>query len=144
MSTQSKHLFIDAVVVYGIGRTFTGTLNQATEETKDSTTPEFEPMDLSDLVIRFRVLGSAHGDGAILLEKVITSDTDVAEIGVIEEPTSGEFSFTITAEDTKTLGLGNKPITLELLDADSLELVALLTEGGSNQGEFSRLQIVNT
>lgn len=144
MSTQSKHLFIDAVVVYGIGRTFTGTLNQATEETKDSATPEFEPMDLSDLVVRFRVLGSAHGDGAILLEKVITSDTDVAEIGVIEEPTSGEFSFTITAEDTRLLGLGNKPITLELLDADSLELVALLTEGGSNQGEFSRLQIVNT
>jgi hypothetical protein len=89
-----------------------------------------------------RVLGSAEGDGAILLEKIITQDTDESEVGTIEEPLSGEFTFTITAEDTNLLGLGSKAITLQLLDKDSLELIYTLTEGGVAQSEFNKITVV--
>ena len=144
MSTLNEQLYIDGVVVIGKTRTFSVQINQVTEETQNLSNPEFEPMDLSPYNIRFRLLGSAEGNGIILLEKIITQTTNRNTVGIIEEPTSGEFTFVITDDESLTLGLGNFPITLELIDADTEEPTYTLTEGGIAQGEFNKIQVVRT
>lgn len=142
MSTLNNQLFIDAIVVHGVGRVFSASVKQATEETATSTNPVFEPIDLSGRVVRFRILGSASGAGTVLIEKIIGEDTDAEKIGFIEDPSTGEFTFAVTAQETLKLGVGVRPISLEILDAESLERVITLTEGGTHQGEFNKIQIV--
>lgn len=144
MSTLNEQLYIDGVVVIGKTRTFSVQINQVTEETQNLSNPEFEPMNLSPYNIRFRLLGSAEGNGIILLEKIITQTTDRNAVGIVEEPTSGEFTFVITDDESLTLGLGNFPMTLELIDIDTEEPIYTLTEGGIAQGEFNKIQIVRT
>lgn len=128
-------LYIDAVIVKGSSRTFTVSI-----ETLNDDGVTFDPLDLNPYSIRFTVLGSATADGAILLQKVITQNTDVNEEGVIDLPSNGGFSFTVTAEDTNTLGLGKFPIKIELLNVNSLEVEHVLTEG-AYRGEFNKIQI---
>lgn len=137
MSTLDNQLFIDAVIVKGIGRTLSVSIEQAKEDGTG-----FEPFYLDNYSIRFRVLGSADGAGAVLIEKIITHDSEQDTIGKIDAYESGEFTFTVTAEETEMLGLGAKPISIEIVDPDTLESVYTLTEGGSNQGEFSKIVIV--
>ena len=135
--TSLNGFFIDAVVVKGTKRTFSVSINQL----KENSLKEFEPVDLNSYSVVFKVLGSSTADGEILLKKVITQNTDEDEVGVIDVPDNGQFKFTITAEDTQTLGLGKFPIMLQLVDPDSLEPLATLTEGGFGS-EFNKLQIV--
>lgn len=129
-------LYIDAVVVKGTFRTFTVSV-----ETLNDDGVTFDPFNLNPYSVRFRVLGSATADGEVILEKVITQNTEVEEEGLISNPDNGEFSFTVTIEDTQKLGLGKHPIMLELLNAETLEPEITLTEG-AYQGEFNKLQIV--
>jgi len=129
--------FMDAVVVKGTKRTFSVSINHL----KENSLTEFEPLDLDSYSVRFKVLGSATADGEVLLSKIITQNTDVDEVGLIDVPDNGQFTFTITAEDTQQLGLGKFPIMLELLDVNTLEPLVTLTEGGY-KGEFNKLQIV--
>lgn len=144
MSTLNEQLYIDAVVVYGTKRIFSVKINQAIdpENPPEDPTAEWDTLDLSDYNIRFRVLGSAEGDGVILVEKLITQVSDEDEVGIIEEPTTGEFTFVITAEETELLGIGSRPITLELLDVQSGEVMHVLTEGGVANAEFNKITVV--
>ena len=142
MSTLDNQLYIDAVVVKGVGRTFSMGIKQVTEESANEDRAQFEALDLSPYSVRFKVLGSATGDGEVLINKLITQTSNPDEEGIIEEPSSGEFTFTITAEDTNVLGLGSFPIMIQLVDMDSLNVIYTLTEGGIAQGEFNRIQIV--
>lgn len=129
-------MFIDAKVIKGIGRSFACTINQ-----KNNTQTDFVPMDLSDYAIRFRVMGSSTADGAVLVEHIITQFSDVDADGQITNPTQGEFSFTITKDDTLTLGIGKRPIMIDLLDADDLSYIDTITQGGKN-GEFNVINII--
>lgn len=135
MSTTNG-LYIDAVVVKGTSRTFTVSIETLSE---DGIT--FSPLDLDPYSVRFTVLGSATADGTVLLQKVITQNTEESEEGAITVPESGQFSFTVNSDDTDKLGLGNFPIMLELLNAETLEVEFVLTEGG-HQAEFNKLSIV--
>ena len=137
MSTLDKQLYIDAIVVKGIGRTFSVGITQPTDDIKVDST-----FDLSNYSVIFRVLGSAEGNGKVLLEKIITQTSDEDTTGIIAEPESGEFTIAITAEDTNTLGLGAFPITILVADAETNEIIFPLTEGGTAQGEFNRIQVV--
>lgn len=143
MSTLNNQLYIDAVVVYGIGRIFSCSLRQPTEETQNSRNVVTEPLDLTNSIVRFRVLGSAEGEGYIILEKVITRESDPNLVGVIDDPTTGDFTFAITPADTYLLGRGSRPISIEILDKETEELIVNLTEGGTNQGEFNKITVVN-
>ena len=134
--TITDGLYIDAVVVKGTKRKFSCSIEQLNDEEN-----AFNALDLSPYSVRFRVLGSATADGEVLLEKLITQNSDVEVDGIIDNATNGTFIFTVTEDDTKTLGLGKHPISLELLDATSENVMYVLTEG-SYQGEFSKLQIV--
>lgn len=129
-------LFIDAVVVKGSTKSFSVSISQRNE-----TDTDFEPFDLSNYAIKFSVMGAPTSDSAVLLEHIITTNTDKDVDGIINDPTNGEFYFTVSAEDTKKLGLGKFPIKLEFLDGTSLEVLDTLTEGGL-EGEFNALQIV--
>lgn len=128
--------FIEAVIIKGETKPFTASIQVMNEQ---NTT--FEPLDLSDYAVRFRVMGATTADAKVLIERVITQNTDEPSYGIINNPEGGEFTFVITAEDTKKLGLGEHPITLELLDAASLEPEITLTEGGL-RGEFNSIRIV--
>lgn len=134
--TITDGLYIDAVIVKGSSRTFGVSINQRNEEDTD-----FEPMDLSNYAIKFSVLGSPVADGKVLVEHVITTNTTDEEGGCINNPTNGEFTFTVTAVDTNNLGLGKFPIKIEILDGTSLEVEHVLTEGNEN-GEFNAIRIV--
>lgn len=134
--TITDGLYIDAVIVKGSGRTFGVSINQRNEEDTD-----FEPMDLSDNAIRFSVLGSPVSSGKVLIEHIITTNTTDEDGGSINNPTDGEFTFTVTAQDTEDLGLGKFPIKIEILDGTSLEVMNVLTEGNEN-GEFNAIRIV--
>lgn len=138
MSISDNQLYIDAVVVHGIGRTLTVQI----EHLKQDSQEEFDKFNLTPYSIRFRVLGSADGAGQTLIEKIITQSSDESTTGRITDAEAGEFSFTITADDTKFLGIGARPICLEIVDAETLENVYTLTEGGIAQGEFSKVTIV--
>ncbi len=128
--------FIDAVVVKGKSKVFTASL-----QVRDSQDTGFEPLDLSNYAVAFRIMGAPTGDAKVLVEHIITQNTDVNEDGLITNPEGGEFSFVVTAEDTHKVGLGEHPIMIELLDATSLEPEFLLTEGGL-RGEFNSIRIV--
>lgn len=135
MATTNQ-LYIDAVVVYGTKKTFTVSI-----ETLNEDMVTFSPLDLNPYSVRFTVLGSATADGEVLLQKIITQNTEESTTGIIDVPDNGQFSFTITKEETINLGLGNHPMMLELLNAESLEPEITLTEGGL-QGEFNKISIV--
>lgn len=129
-------LYIDMVVVKGTSRNFTVSIETLNE---DGVT--FDPFDLDPYSVRFTVLGSATADGTVLLQKVITQNTGDSDTGSIYDPTNGQFSITVSSEDTTELGLGRFPIMIELVDPDTLEQQYVLTEG-AYQGEFSKLEIV--
>lgn len=142
MSTLDKQLYIDAVVVLGIGRNFTISINTRIDDSEQLTIGNnFAPMNLTGYKIRFKVLGSARGDGTVLLEKIVTEDSNSETVGVIEEPESGEFSLIISSDDTNLLGLGEFPICLQILDEND-DVIYTLTEGGIAQGEFNKITIV--
>lgn len=128
--------FIDAVVVKGTTKLFTASI-----QTRNEQDTGFVPLDLSDYAVRFRIMGAPTADAKVLIEKIITQGTPEESVGIINNATGGEFSFVITADDTKKIGLGEHPIMLELLDATSLELEFILTEGGLNS-EFNSIRVV--
>lgn len=134
--TTLDGLFIDAVVVKGSTKSFTVSINQRNEADTG-----FEPLDLSNYLVRFSILGAPTADSKVLIEHLITTNSDIDTGGIINNPTNGEFTFTVTADDTNTVGLGKFPIKIELLDPESEEVEILLTEGGFG-GEFNAIQIV--
>lgn len=131
-------MFIDAVIIKGAPYT-TRTVSISVNENEDGRT--FVPFDLSDYNVHFCIKGSPTLDGKTLIEKVITGNSDAQTIGNIYDPTNGQFSFTITKEDTELLGFGRFPIAITLHDAATDEYSFALTEGGLN-GEFNSIQIV--
>lgn len=134
--TVSNNLYIDAVIVKGESKTFSVAIEQKTEDGQG-----FEPFDLSNYSVKFKVLGSATLDALILIEKDISQISDYEVDGSITSSTNGEFAFTITKEDTEKLGVGKFPISLQVCELDTGEPLFTLTEGGYN-GEFNKLQIV--
>lgn len=128
--------FIDAVIVKGETKPFTVSIQQRNEQDTG-----FEPFDLTDYAVRFCIMGATTADAKVLVERIITQNTDEDEYGMITNAEGGEFSFVVTAEDTRKVGLGEHPIMLELLDAASLTSEFILTEGGLN-GEFNSIRVV--
>lgn len=134
--TITDGLYIDALVIKGSTRSFSVSMEQL-----DETEQNFEPFNLSPYSIKFQVLGAAEADAEVLIEKIITGNTEAEEVGIIDNPEQGTFIFTITSEDTDKLGLGKFPVCIRLIDAETEEDVSILTEG-SFEGEFNKLQIV--
>lgn len=128
-------MFIDAKVIYGQRRGFGCSIE--VNENADI----FKPFDLSPYSIIFKVLGSSTANGEVLVEHIITQNSDEENVGVINDPTNGQFIFVVSEEDTYKLGLGQHPIMIEIVDAASLSPLFTLTEGEQN-GEFSKIQIV--
>lgn len=128
--------FLDAVVIKGENKNFSVSI-----ETTEDNGNTFTPLDLTNFAVRFRVLGAPTSDAKVLVEHIITQNSDMETEGVIDDPNNGQFIFAISAEETNKLGLGAFPISLSLLDATSLDYVFTLTEGAFN-GEFSKIRIV--
>lgn len=128
-------MYIDAVVIYGQPRSFG--VSVEINENADI----FKPFDLSPYSIIFKVLGSSTADAEVLVEHLITQNSNRNTDGWINDPSNGEFVFTITEEDTRRLGLGQHPIQIDIIDAASGILMHSLTEGAQN-GEFSKINIV--
>lgn len=131
------NMYIDAVIVKGETKGFSSTINVLDKDTNNT----FVPLDLNDYTVQFRVMGSATADAKVLVEHLITQNTDVETEGQITEPEQGQFTFVITKEDTETLGLGKFPIQLRLLNAETLEHEFTITEGGLN-GEYNAITII--
>lgn len=129
-------MYIDAVIIKGETRSFTSSINIKNEDETD-----FLPFDLTDYSVEFRVMGAPTADAEVLLSKIITQNTDEDIEGRITDAEYGQFTFTVTDENTQTLGLGKFPIQLRILNADTLEHIFTLTEGGLN-GEFNAITIV--
>lgn len=128
--------YIDAVLVKGQTKGFSVSI-----QTDDEGNGIFTPFDLSDYAIRFRIMGSATLDGKVLVEHILTQNTDIETIGQIDDAANGQFTFVVNTEDQDIVGLGVHPISIEILDAASLEPDFTLTEGGL-RGEFNKIHIV--
>lgn len=128
--------FIDAVILKGQGRQFTSSI-----QIRDDQNLDFVAFDLSPYVIRFRVMGSPAADSDVVLEHIISQVSDIENVGQITNAEAGEFTFSVTAEETNLLGLGKKPIMIDILDGETNSLVYTLTEGGA-RGEFNKIYIV--
>lgn len=129
-------MFIDAVILYGQSKNFSVSVNVLDEETG-----EFVPFDLSDYAVSFKILGSPTANAEVLVEHIITETSDLDEDGQITDAQNGQFTFNVTAEDTATIGLGQHPIKIDIVDSESLDLEFTLTEGGKD-GEFNKIYIV--
>ncbi len=129
-------MFIDAVILYGQSKNFSVSVNILDDETE-----EFIPFDLSDYAVSFKILGSPTANAEVLVEHIITETTDLDEDGQITDAQNGQFTFNITAEDTATIGIGQHPIKIDIVDSESLDLEFTLTEGGKD-GEFNKVYIV--
>lgn len=129
-------MFIDAVIVKGNAKNFSVTINVFDENEN-----AFVPLDLNPYAIQFRVLGAPTADAKVLAEHIITQNTEINIDGQITNAEQGEFTFNITKEDTKKLGLGKFPIQINMLDADTLQHEFTLTEGAEND-EFNCIRIV--
>lgn len=128
--------YIDATCIKGQKNMFSSTI-EITEDNGIS----FVPFDLNAYSVRFRVLGAPTADAKTLIEKIITQNTDIEVIGQIDNPSNGSFTFTITKDDTDTLGLGKFPIKLDLLDAASGSEIYSLTLG-DERSEFNAIRVV--
>lgn len=129
-------MYIDAVCIKGQDKTFTCSI-----QVKNETETTFVPFDLNSYSIQFRVLGAPTSDAKVLLEHIITQNTEYNSYGQIDNPNDGEFTFGFTKEELDILGLGNHPIEINLLNADDLSFAFTLTEGGQ-KGEFSKIRVV--
>ena len=127
--------YIDATCIRRQNNPFTAAI-----EINDNAS-EFSPLDLNNYAIRFQVLGSPTADATVLFEKIITHNTVIEELGQIDDPNNGRFTFVISKADTNLLGLGKFPIKLDLLDATSLALIYSLTIGDENN-EFNAIRVV--
>lgn len=128
--------YIDATCIKGQKNIFSSTI-EITEDNGVS----FVPFNLNAYSVRFRVLGAPTADAKILIEKIITQNTDIEVIGQIDNPSNGSFTFTITKDDTDILGLGKFPIKLDLLDAASGSEIYSLTLG-DERSEFNAIRVV--
>ena len=128
--------YIDATCIKGQKNIFSSTI-EITEDNGVS----FVPFDLNAYSVRFRVLGAPTADAKILIEKIITQNTDIEVIGQIDNPSNGSFTFTITKDDTDILGLGKFPVKLDLLDAASGSEIYSLTLG-DERSEFNAIRVV--
>lgn len=129
-------LFIDAVVVQGVKRLFTASIDVMSSD------DTLVPLDLTPYHIKFQVLGASVANAEVLIAKIITQTTDEDIEGIINDAENGQFAFTITADDSIMLGIGEHPIMLQLLDATTDEELFTLTEGGTGSGEFNKLTVV--
>lgn len=127
--------YIDAICIKGQKNLFTASI-----ELNDNA-EEFTPMDLNNYSIRIQILGAPTADAKVLIEKIITQNTEIEEVGQIDDPNNGCFTFTINKKDTNILGLGRFPIKIDLLDAASLSLVYSLTIGDENN-EINAIRVV--
>lgn len=127
--------YIDATCVKGQNNPFTASI-----EINDNAS-EFSPLDLNDYAIRLRILGAPTADAKVLIEKIITQNTDIETLGRIDDPNNGAFTFVVNKADTNSLGLGKFPIQLTLLDATSLAEVYVLNIGDENN-EFNAIRVV--
>lgn len=127
--------YIDATCIKGQKNPFTASI-----ELNDNA-EEFTPMDLNNYSIRLRILGAPTADAKVLIEKIITQNTDIEELGQIDDPNNGCFTFVINQQDTNKLGLGKFPVKLDILDAASLSLVYSLNLGDENN-EMNAIRIV--
>ena len=130
-------MYIDCVVVKGEPYKSFSCSIQVTENNGAT----FANFDLNNYSVLFQILGAPTADAKVLVEHLITQNTDLTVDGQINNPDNGEFTFTITKEDTDLIGLGNHPIRLVLLNAEDLQPEFTLTEGGE-KGEFSKVQVV--
>lgn len=127
--------YIDATCIKGQNNPFTASI-----EINDNA-EDFTPMDLNNYSIRMRILGSPTADAKVLIEKIITQNTNIEEFGQIDDPNNGAFTFVINKEDTNLLGLGKFPIKLDILDATSLAEIYSLTIG-DERNEFNCIRVV--
>lgn len=128
--------FIDATCIKGQLNVFSSTI-EVTED--DGNT--FAPLDLNNFTVRLRVLGAPTADAKVLIEKMITQNSDIETLGQIDNPNNGSFTFAITKDDTNKLGLGKFPVKLDLLDAGSGTEVYSLTLG-DERSEFNAIRVV--
>lgn len=129
-------MYINATITYGVSKGYTCSI-QETENNGVS----FTPLDLTPYSIKFKVLGSPTADAKVLIEHLITQNTDLDTEGQITNAENGEFTFMVTKEDTFKLGFGHFPIALELLDAETLDYVDTITQGKEGE-EFNHIYIV--
>lgn len=138
-NTSGLNLYLDATCVIG-----SDTVHTVSIEVQDDTGTGFKPLDLSDYFVRFRVLGSPEADAEILLEKMITQNTSYENYGQIYDAGGGQFSFAISADESRMLGKGSFPINLALMFAseDNEPEFAYDLTLGNQKYEFSRINIV--
>jgi hypothetical protein len=129
-------MYIDAVCIMGESRGFSVSINKTKDDSE-----EFEPLNLEPYAVEFRILGSPTSDSKVLVEHIITQNTDLETEGTITDAANGEFTFVVSKEDTRVVGLGEHPISIRLLDPDLNVPVYTLTEGVL-MGEFSKIQVV--
>lgn len=127
--------YIDATCIKGQNNPFTASIKI------NDNAEDFTPMDLNNYSIRMRILGSPTADAKVLIEKIITQNTNIEEFGQIDDPNNGAFTFVINKEDTNLLGLGKFPIKLDILDATSLAEIYSLTIG-DERNEFNCIRVV--
>nr|DAQ08468.1 MAG TPA: hypothetical protein [Caudoviricetes sp.] len=128
--------FIDATCIKGQLNVFSSTI-EVTEDNGNT----FTPLDLNNFTVRLRVLGAPTADAKVLIEKMITQNSDIETLGQIDNPNNGSFTFTITKDDTNKLGFGKFPVKLDLLDAASGSEVYSLTLGDEHS-EFNAIRVV--
>lgn len=138
MATLSGvNIYLDAVFIIGQDTTYTASI-----QVKDQTGSTFTPLDLNEYQIRFRVLGSPEADAKVLIEKIINQNTTYEAFGQIYDASGGEFSFGLTADETRQLGKGDFPMDISLMTTtDPAEFVQSIT-CGNQKYEFSKIRIV--
>ena len=127
--------YIDATCIKGQNNPFTASIEM------NDNAEEFTPFDLNNYSIRMQILGAPTADAKVLIEKIITQNTDIEEFGQINDPNNGAFTFVINKEDTNLLGLGKFPVKLDILDATSLSEIYSLTIG-DERNEFNCIRVV--
>lgn len=115
---NGSHLVLE--VNQGCPRGYSFTLNQIhyTLDEDGNEVGVIEPLDLTNLVVEFRVKEAPYYKLKSLISKDITTTEDLTK-GWISEPTLGQFQVQLTMEDTLKLPPKDYALCIYLKDKDT-------------------------
>lgn len=81
------------------------------------------PLSLINYSIRFQVKDNPYEDVEPLIDKLITTNSDINTVGIINNPSQGKFQVKLTSEDT-SLDVDEYYLIISLVNENTSDIIS--------------------